>query len=89
MKGVGYYYSCRLNINSKQVAAAAELDLNAKTFAFWQRLERHESGISCREGTAKAIHPIKKSFIILYGVRSVKKYSHHHQFGYQVKVGPS
>lgn len=46
MKGVGYYYSCRLNINSKQVAPAAELDLNAKTFAFWQRLERHESGNS-------------------------------------------
>lgn len=89
MKGVGYYYSCRLNINSKQVAAAAELDLNAKTFAFWQRLERHESGISSREGTAKGIHPIKKSFIIWYGVRSLKKYSHHHQFGYQVKVGPS
>lgn len=37
-----YYYSCQLNINSKQAA----LDLNAKTFAFFGKRLCHESGNS-------------------------------------------
>lgn len=60
-------------------AAEAALDLNAKTFAFWQRLERQESGNSNsggpdKAGATNAVRSNPENPIILNGIGCTMKY---------------